>query len=469
MSTIFEEKTGKLIGFRKHVVLNPKQLRFFRARKKYVAYGGARGGGKSFGLRVLFSVLCLHYSRLRILLLRRTYPELEANHILPLQQELKGLAVYKAYRKMFIFPNGSFIKLGHCATDADAMLYMGQEYDYIGFEEATSFTEYILRLIATCLRTIRTDIIPRIYFTCNPGGPGHYYIKRLFLDREYEGAEKPEDYEFILALVYDNEILMQNNPDYIQMLNNMPADMIQAHRDGDWDALSGAYFKEFKRDVHVIEPFVIPSHWYIYFVMDYGLDCLAGYWVADDHDGHYYFIKEVWETDLIISAAARRIHEVTGEDTVQYYYAPPDMKARAKDTGKTALELFGENGIPLTMTRNDRVEGWLCVKEMLKVYEVDGVKTASLKIFSNCTKLIRHIPLVQRDEKNPNDVSNTPHELTHSVDALRYFAGEYSKPYKVPESHISGIYHRNELKMMGYNDSQINTYVKLGYIQLIGR
>lgn len=475
MSTIYALTQTRQLKFRKHIRLNTKQKRFFRSTKKYVGYGGARGGGKSFALRVKFSILAQKYPRLKLLLLRRTFPELESNHIIPLQQELNGIAIWRASQKAFLFKNGSMLKLGYCETDKDALRYQGQEYDVIGFEEATLFSEFALRFIATCLRSVRRDFRSRIYYTCNPGGPSHHYIKRLFIDKDYEGYENPDDYEFILALVWDNEVLINNDPDYIKMLNNMPADMIAAHRDGDWDALSGAFFKEFKREIHVVEPFVIPESWYIYFVMDYGLDMLAGYWIADDHQGHFYVINEVHEPNHIISSAAKRILYINNGKDVIYWYAPPDMKFRQRDTGKTALELFSENGIDFITTKNDRIEGWLCLKELLKVYEVkdpytgEVYKTADLKFFSNCTKLIKYMPIVQRDEKDPNDVAKEPHEVTHAPDAIRYFAGEYSKPFYETTGNISGTWTRGELKLRGYTDPQITGFVEKGYIKLVGR
>jgi phage terminase large subunit len=475
MSTIYARTLSNQVVFKKHVKLNPKQKRFFKSAKKYVAYGGARGGGKSFGLRVKFSLLAMRYPNLRLLLLRRTFPELEANHILPLQRELKGIAIYRASQKAFLFNNGSILKLGYCDNDASALQYQGHEYDVIGFEEATLFSEYVLRFIGTCLRSVRTDFVSRIYYTCNPGGPSHHYIKRLFIDKIYERDEDPDDYEFIPALVWDNTVLMENDPDYMKMLNNMPEDMVAAHRDGDWDALSGAFFKEFKRNIHVIEPFVIPSSWYTYFVMDYGLDCLAGYWIADDHEGNFYVTKEVWEKDHIISSAAKRILEITGDDQVVYWYAPPDMRARQKDTGKTALEIFSDHGINFLTTKTDRVEGWLCLKELLRVRETPDletgkpIKTAALKIFSNCKMLVSHIPVIQRSEKDPNDVSKEPHELTHALDAIRYFACEYAKPYYETQEHISGTWTRGELKLKGYTNMQIDNFVNQGYIKLLGR
>lgn len=475
MSSIYALTRSGLLTFKPTINLNSKQKRFFRSKKKYIAYGGARGGGKSFGLRVKFSLLAQRYRGLRLLLLRRTFPELEANHILPLQKELKGIAVYRASQKAFLFNNGSILKLGYCDNDTSALQYQGHEYDVIGFEEATLFSEYVLRFIGTCLRSVRTDFESRIYYTCNPGGASHHYIKRLFIDCIYERDEDPDDYEFIPALVWDNDVLIKNDPHYLKMLNNMPEDMVAAHRDGDWDALSGSFFKEFKRATHVIEPFPIPKDWFIYFAMDYGLDCLAGYWIADDHNGNFYVTKEVWEKDHIISSAARRILSITGDDDVAYWYAPPDMKARQRDTGKTALELFSDNGVDFITTKNDRIEGWLCLKELLKLRNVTDPVTGetrrepALKIFSNCQRLISHFPVVQRDDKNPNDVSKDPHELTHSLDAMRCFAGEYAKPAYTTSDTISGTWTRGELRMKGYSDSQIASFINAGYIRLLGR
>lgn len=468
------DRTGKL-KFKKDIKPNSKQIKFFKSTKRYRAYGGARGGGKSWAARVLASTLSVRYRRLKVLILRKTFAELEMNHILPLIAELEGVAVYKASKKMFVFNNGSIIRLGYCKSDLEVGQYQGQEYDVILFEEATSFTEYMLRTIGSCLRTTRTDFKPFIGYFCNPGGPSHHYVKRVFIDRRFEGNEKPEDYEFTQALVYDNQVLMENNPEYIDQLKNMPESMIEAHLNGDWNALSGAFFKEFREEIHVVDPFVIPSDWYIYYVQDYGLDCLAGYWIADNHNGQFYVTKELWQKDLIVSEAAKRILEVTGNDRVAYWYAPPDMKKRSQDTGKDALDLFRENGVNLITTKNDRIEGWLCMKELMKVYEAKNpitgevYKTANLKFFRNCVKVIEHLQVVQADEKNPNDMSEEPHELSHAPNAIRYFSSEYSKPYYKQEKEISGTWTRGELRMNGYSDAQINFFVEKGYIRLIGR
>ena len=111
---------------------NPKQQLFFEAVARYIAYGGARAGGKSWAMRVKFVLLCLFYSGIQILLLRRTLNELTENHVNPLLILLKGIAKYNKQEKVFSFPNGSRLKLGYCANEQDVLQYQGQAYDVIG-------------------------------------------------------------------------------------------------------------------------------------------------------------------------------------------------------------------------------------------------------------------------------------------------------------------------------------------------
>ena len=452
---------------------NPKQLRFFKSKKKYIAYGGARAGGKSWAMRVKFVLLALNYNNLKLLLLRRTYPELEANHIIPLQLMLKGIAKYVSAKKCFYFPNGSILKLGYCKTDGDAIQYHGHEYDVIGFEEATLFSEWQLTFIATCARNVRTDFMPRLYYTCNPGGIGHSYIKRLFIDREYENEENPNDYEFIPALIYDNEILMKNDPTYLKILNNLPEELRRAHRDGDWDALSGQYFREFNRSVHVIEPFEIPREWNRYITIDYGLDKFAAYFIAVDYDKNCYVYKEIYKENLIISDAAKIIKEtILPDEKIKYIYGPPDLESRRQDTGKSALQIFLENDIVIVTTRNDRIPGWLCIKEMLNIKEIttqdgDKIRTAQLKFFSNVKSLIKNLPMVQRDDKDPNDIAKEPHELTHGPDALRYFCSKFLEVPKIKTEGIKGTWTYQQLLMKGFSAAKIKKMRDSGQVKVI--
>ena len=408
----------------------PKQIEFFKSTSKYIAYGGARGGGKSWAARTKAILLALNYGGIQIILLRRTLNELRENHTIPMQKLLKGISKYKEQTKEFIFPNGSRIILGYCSAESDVLQYQGQAYDVIFMEEATQFTEFQFTTLTESNRSsglCKDKFTPRMYFTCNPGGVGHTWVKRLFIDKQYINKEQPADYTFIKSLVYENKFLMENSPDYIRTLENLPEDRRKAMLYGDWDIFDGQYFGEFNRDIHTIQPFELPPDWRRYVVFDYGLDMFACYFVAIDGRANIYFYKEIYESGLIISDTIKRLKGITIEPIYQYI-APPDLWNRRQETGKSIADIYLDNGIYLTKASNDRVQGWLNVKEWLKVYKDEQeIETSKLKIFSNCKNLVRCLPQLQHDEKNPNDVATEPHELTHGPDALRYFLA--ARPY----------------------------------------
>lgn len=411
---------------------SPKQEEFLLAENRFIAYGGARGGGKSWAVRAKAKLLALNYPGIRLLIMRRTFTELRENHILPLMGELMGMATYRDTDKSFTFCNGSRLRFGYCDNDADVLQYQGQEYDVIFLDEATHFSEYQFSTLTACLRG--ANAFPkRMYLTCNPGGVGHAWVKRLFIDRDYRGSETPEDYTFIQAKVTDNKALMDNDPGYVQMLDNLPDDLRRAWRDGDWDMFVGQYFTEFRRDLHVVQPFDIPSTWRRYITLDYGLDMLACYWVALDDRGKAYVYREVYQDDLIISDAAKAIKDATAPgEHIAARFAPPDLWNRRQDTGRSVAEVFAAEGLPLSKASNDRVSGWLDLKEWLHPYKDSQGEDANLKIFANCTNLIRCLPQLQHDRHNPSDCTSNPHEVTHGPDALRYFVAGRPRPNAKP-------------------------------------
>ncbi|HEX3026406.1 MAG TPA: phage terminase large subunit [Clostridia bacterium] len=401
-----------------------RQSQFLRARTKYVAYGGARGGGKSWALRRKCLILAFSFPGVRILLLRRTLQELRENHTIPLKRELGESIRYIAEEKAFVFGNGSRIKLGYCDDQSDVDQYQGQEYDVICMDEGTQFTEFQFICLSACLRGGNPGCPKHFYITCNPGGVGHSWVKRLFIDRCYRKGENPEDYTFIPARVFDNDFLMKYNPDYLRQLESLPEDLKKAWLYGEWEVFAGQYFTEFSRALHVCRPFEIPAGWRRYYVQDYGLDMLAGLWIAVSAQGRAYVYREIYRSGLVVSDAASEIRSLErADEEVFLRLAPPDLWGRTKDSGKSVIEIFADNGLYFSRADNNRVQGWMALREWLKpIGNPDGSNGAKLKIFENCTNLIRTLPLLQFDPKKPNDVADQPHELTHAPDALRYFA-----------------------------------------------
>jgi phage terminase large subunit len=406
--------------------LTPKQAQFCRSRTLYTAYGGARGGGKTHAVRIKAVGGALRYPGIRILIVRRTYPELQMNHIEQIIRLVPPVAgTYHATNRALYFINGSVIKFGHYAGSFSETEYQGQEYDWIFMDEATQFTERDFRFLGGLLRGVN-DIPKRFYLTCNPGGIGHRWVKRLFIDRAFvtdrENAEENEDpgeYSFIPATVEDNVYLTTSSPAYVRMLSSLPENIRRAHRYGDWNALSGTYFPEFNATTHVIAPFRIPAHWIRYRAFDYGLDMLACIWAAQDETGRSFLYRELKLPNLIVSEAAKAIsgHTPAGE-RIAVTFAPPDMWSRQKDSGKTMAELFFENGIPIVRADSSRVQGWLQVKEALAARD-DG--KPALLFFKSCTETIGALGAILTDEDNPNDCATEPHDVTHLPDAVRYY------------------------------------------------
>lgn len=443
--------------------LNPKQKLFCQARTRYVSYGGARGGGKSHVARTKAKGGAVTYPGIRILMLRKEYPELEQTVILPMIKSLPPeLASYNGSMRMHTFVNGSIIKYGHYDSSGDAE-YQGQEWDWIFMEEATQFTEHEFRVLGACLRGA-TPIPRRMYLTCNPGGIGHEWVKRLFVDKEYDASkgEKAEDYTFIPATVEDNPHLLEGSPEYLQMLDSLPDDVRQAWRYGDWNALAGTFFPEFRKETHVIEPFYrVPAEWKKYRAFDYGLDMFACLWIAVDFDGRAYVYREVQQPGLIVSEAAKLALGLTPPtEHIEYTIAPPDMWNRQKDSGKSMAELFAQSGIGLLRASNNRVQGWMATKEMLKPMKNEKDRPGLL-ITSECKGLIRNIQLIQHDETNPSDCATQPHSITHVTDALRYFCITRTLGAEVEQAADED---EDELGVMDYDDEMTGGDMSQSYL-----
>ena len=193
----------------------------------------------------------------------------------------------------------------------------------------------------------------------------------------------------------------------------------------------GAYFAEVTRDSFIADE--MKGQKVTYFVMDYGLDMLAAYWINVDTGRNAQIIREYCKSDLPISTAADTILNITQElveskeiEKVQLYLAPPDLWSRSQETGKSRAIIFSENGINLTKCSNDFAAGCAALKEYLKH---DEGKKSKLTSYGNCAKeAYRCLTKIQRDEKKPNVYAKDPHDLTHCVDALRYFCVYWINP-----------------------------------------
>ena len=416
-----------------------KQAAFINAEADEILFGGAAGGGKSYGQLIDAFLYAMKYKGSKQILFRRTYPELEKSIIrTALQLYPKELCSYHKTSHSITFLNGSLLDFGYIDSETDVFKYQSAEYDVIRFDELTHFSEQMYVYMISRLRGAN-DFPKSMRSTTNPGGVGHTWVKARFIDIGAAGVTHQGESGsrvFIPSLVTDNKYLMEKDPKYIQRLQNLDERDRKALLEGCWDITEGLFFSEVKRGLQIVSAFDIPTSWNRYFVMDYGLDMLAGYLIAVSEQGWCYVYRELYEgkdsggEGLIVSEAAKRIRELIGSDTIKAYYAPPDMWNRQKDSGKSIAQLFYEQGVRFEKTQNDRRHGWFVLKEMLKeCKDESGQAAAKLRIFASCINLVRCLTSIQVSPKDTEDVADTPHELTHSVDALRYFASAH---YRAP-------------------------------------
>lgn len=284
----------------------------------------------------------------------------------------------------------------------------------------------------------------RTYYTLNPGGPAHAYFKRLFVDRRFEGKEKPENYNFIQALLQDNKILMQTQPEYIDQLETLPPKIREAWLYGRWDVYEGQFFEDFRDDpehykdrrwTHVIEPFEIPDGWTICRSYDFGygkpFSCA---WWAVDYDGVIYRILELygctktpnegvkWNPDKQFAEISRieRTHAwLKGKNII----GVADPACWAADRGESIMQTAAKYGVYFSPGDNERIAGWMQCHYRLQ-FDPDGYPR--MYVFAGCKAFIRTIPMLMYDEHKVEDLDTKMED--HCADEWRYMC--MSRPIK---------------------------------------
>lgn len=417
--------------------ITTRQESFIKADADEVLFGGAAGGGKSYGQIVDAFLYALKHPGSKQIIFRRTFPELDKS-IIRTALDLYPNTIFKYNSSTHTgkFINGSILDFGYCDSEKDVYKYQSAEFDVIRFDELTHFTEDIYIYLISRLRGAN-DFPKSVKSSTNPGGVGHTWVKERFIDigapdevHEFDTGTRV----FIPSKVQDNCFLMEKDKNYVKRLENLDEKNKKALLYGDWDIFDGQFFEEFNRDIHVVKPFEIPAEWRRYRTFDYGLDSFSVLWIAINSLNECFVYREYSEPNKIISEGTKDVLELTGVEQIHSTYAPPDMWSRSQESGKSRADLFRQSGLILIKSDNNRISGWACIKEMLKKNADGDVK---LHIFNTCTELIKCIASIQHDEKNPDDCATTPHNITHLPDALRYFAIMHYRPN--PEINVSKV------------------------------
>lgn len=370
------------------------------------------------------------------------------------------LASYNDSKKNITFPNGSRILFRYCDNEKDADRFQGTEVDILFIDEATHQSEDKYKKLSACVRGVN-NFPKRIYLSMNPGGEGHHWVKRLFIDRKYEDNENPDDYMFIQSLVTDNKALMEADPEYIRQLEALPPKLRKAWLEGDWNIFDGMFFEDFmdkpdhykdRQFTHVIDPFEIPESWQIYRSFDWGYNkpFSCGWW-AVDYDGVVYRILELygctktpnegvkWTPDKVFS----EIHRIETEHRwlkgkkIQGIADPAIWDA---ETGESIAERAAKHQVYFSPGDHKRIPGWMQIHYRL-AFDENGYPM--MYIFSNCKAFIRTVPMLQYDEHKPEDLDTDGED--HCIDEVRYFC--MSRPIKPRMSPAPDGYAQNPMYM----------------------
>ena len=462
----------------RHIYPNKKQFIFMNLQTRHAAYGGARGGGKSWVVREIAVQYALTYGRpdpfsqgIRICIIRKTLVDLKKNHLEALKLITRGVARWNNNDLCFYFNNGSIIQFAYCSCDAHAEHFQGVEWDLIIFEESTQLQEEWITKIAASCRGVN-NFPHRCLYTCNPGGPGHAYIKRLFVTRQYKPDEDPNDYSFVQAKVTDNEVLQKYSPEYIKFLQNLPPKIREAWLDGSWDIYSGQFFDSFVNDpdhyedrlwTHVINPFKPRPNWTVYRSFDWGsyapfsvgwtfvseddvmYRAMEFYGVQRMHDGEAVPNQGLkWTSDQVFAQIARIEHDhpwLAGKK-INGVADPAIFKT---DGGPSIAEAGYKYGIYFEEGDNRRITGWDQLRYRMQFNDYGQPR---LQIFRNCKDALRVLPLMEHDDKMVEDMKSEGVE-DHIPDEMRYCA--MCRPCKpiIPEPEYDPLYGIDPLHQFG--------------------
>jgi len=428
------------------------QTEFLAASEQEVLYGGAAGGGKSFGL-LADPMRYFHNPNFNGLILRRTNDELR--ELIWKSQELYPKAFpgakWAEKKSQWTLPSGAKLWLTYLEREDDVRRYQGLAFSYIAFDELTQHpTPFAWDYMRSRLRTTDPDLPIFMRATTNPGGAGHGWVKQMFIDpapanqafvatdlSSGEPLEYPEGHEkagqplfsrrFIPASLTDNPYLMEGGQ-YEANLLSLPENQRRQLLEGDWAVADGAAFPEFRQSIHVVEPFEIPHNWVRFRSADYGYSS----WSAI----HWYAIDPAFETlivyrELYLSKhtgkdLGRAVLDAEMGDSIKFGILDSSCWHNRGQIGPSIAEemiTMGCRWRPSDRTAGARVAGKNQLHERLKVDEETG--HPGIVFFNTCRQIIADLPVIPSCPKGSDDIDQR-YASDHTYDSLRY--GLMSRP-----------------------------------------
>ncbi len=391
-------------------------------RYRGILLGGSRGGAKSTGLRRLAYRYCMRYPDFTAVLLRRTFPDLEKDHLLKAAKEVKRIGAKLASRKVTWERNDSVLAFNHCQDDDDWKNYVGAEADLLIIDQAEMFTEKQITEISAMVGRMRREGWRGVVLLGeNPGGPSAEYLDEVYIAKTRSlvkyPAYRPEAHLFIKTQVEDNPWVDDEYADFLMALEPKQR---ERYRWGRRDVFPGQYFSEFTTDDRVQRLVVPPElprlgglHWG-YFRPGIFL------WAVVLPDGRIYVEREHVFEETVPETVAQTIAATNALKrwTFGAVWGNPPSEIPEGQTGEDVFETFRANGVPVVRSDHDRVSGFLRVRQWFHPLVIDGVAQPALIVSPDCPTLIKTIPTLLQDETNKEDCDRTGHE--QGANALRY-------------------------------------------------
>jgi phage terminase large subunit len=419
----------------------PQQTAFHECGAKYRLFGGAAGPGKTTALLWEAMRQANRYPCVDTLLLRRTFPELEAS-LISYFRRVVPRDMYLSYndtKHVITWPNGSTTRFGYSAGENDVYQYQGAEFLFIGVDELTLFTLGQWQFLTIRNRCARRGTHPNMAGATNPGNIGHAWVKALWIDKrpapgmDRPGQYHPDDYAFIRATLADNPIY-KDDADYLKTLDALPRHLRQAFLEGDWNVFAGQYFDLFdvRRHTERAEQLALEPWWPRWISVDWGFEHpSAVYWHAAKPDGavatYREFVANHLSPRMLAQAIAERSVDREGRfERIGEVYLSPDAFARHTSESTIAEQLgdvLAQNGLPRpSPADDDRVGGWMLLYQMLEA--------GQWVIADNCAQLIECLPMLVRDPANVEDVLKTSGD--DPADSARYGLKSRLAPGRAP-------------------------------------